>query len=117
MKLIMENWKGFLLSEGAKGIADLPEGVYISVQGNKDLFQVSYTDEKGKDGVVPHGKIVCQSVSEKVPCSGAMQIGLAYATRGWGPLLYDVAMEYATMVANGLTAGRLSVSGLPNRRG
>ena len=105
----MENWKRFLLNEAAKAAEELPEHVFITVKGDKDLFRVTYTDSSGKQQVVPHGEIVCQSIEE--PCGGAMQIGLAYASSGWGPLLYDVAMEHASQIANGLTAGRISVSG------
>ena len=36
------------------------------------------------------------------PCGGAWMIGSAEATSGWGPMLYDVAMEYATMNGGGL---------------
>ena len=35
----------------------------------------------------------------------------ARATSGWGPMLYDVAMEYATENGGGLTPDRGSVSG------
>jgi len=37
-------------------------------------------------------------------------IGSAEAAPGWGPMLYDVAMEYATMNGGGLVADRGSVS-------
>ena len=107
----MENWNRFLLNEAAKTAEELPEHVYITIKGNKNLFHVTYTDINGKEKISPYGKIVCTGVDKEAPCGGAMQIGIAYAPSGWGPLLYDVAMEHASKIANGLTAGRISVSG------
>jgi hypothetical protein len=37
-------------------------------------------------------------------------IGSAEAAKGWGPMLYDVAMEYATMNGGGLMSDRGAVS-------
>ena len=47
MKLIMENWNRFLLNEAAKTAEELPEHVYITIKGNKNLFHVTYTDING----------------------------------------------------------------------
>ena len=44
------------------------------------------------------------------PCDGALKVGNADALSGWGPLLYDVAIEYATQIANGLIPDRDAVS-------
>lgn len=45
------------------------------------------------------------------PCSGAYVVHLTSKTRrGWGPLLYDVAMEIATEKGGGLASDRESVS-------
>ena len=44
-------------------------------------------------------------------CSDAFLIDSTYATtKGWGPLLYDVAMEVATVLGGGLTSSRGLVS-------
>jgi hypothetical protein len=43
-------------------------------------------------------------------CGGALKVGWSEAHPGWGPLLYDVAIEYATMKANGLIPDREEVS-------
>ena len=39
-----------------------------------------------------------------------MMVGRSYAASGWGPLLYDVAIEWATQNAGGLIADRTTVS-------
>ncbi len=44
------------------------------------------------------------------PCGGALNVVYAGAASGWGPMLYDVAMEVATEVGGGLTPDRSSVS-------
>ena len=43
-------------------------------------------------------------------CDGAYIVGVAMADDGWGPLLYDVAIEQATITGKGLTSDRESVS-------
>jgi hypothetical protein len=48
-------------------------------------------------------------------CDEAFVVGVATADDGWGPLLYDVAIEQATISGNGLTSDRESVS--PQARG
>ena len=45
------------------------------------------------------------------PCGDAWQVGGSAATPGWGPLLYDVAMEWATLNGGGLVSDREIVSG------
>ena len=44
------------------------------------------------------------------PCSGGWTIKVAEARKGWGPLLYDVAIEFATERGNGLIPDRSEVS-------
>ena len=43
-------------------------------------------------------------------CDGAYRIVLSAAAKGWGPLLYDVAIEMATMKGSGLVADRSGVT-------
>lgn len=43
-------------------------------------------------------------------CGNAFQVFLSGAAPGWGPLLYDVAIEWATMNGNGLISDRDGVS-------
>ena len=48
-------------------------------------------------------------------CSGAWMVGSSEAMKGWGPFLYDVAIEYATLRGNGLMPDREMVSGEAKR--
>ena len=43
-------------------------------------------------------------------CDGAYYVILSKAAEGWGPLLYDVAIEVATIKGSGLVSDRTSVS-------
>tara|TARA_B100000700_G_scaffold327778_1_gene443402 strand:- start:225 stop:944 length:720 start_codon:yes stop_codon:yes gene_type:complete len=47
---------------------------------------------------------------ENLTCNGAYQVLSAQAAEGWGPLLYDVAIEIATLKGTGLLSDRTSVS-------
>ena len=61
---------------------------------------------------VPHGKIRFGRIQRNPePCLGAWSIWNTFdTTSGWGPLLYDLAIEVATERAGGLTSDRESVS-------
>ena len=112
-----------LLTEAAKKPRDLPAGVHIVIdpQGNRGAA-IHYADEDG-DGIVatqdgPWGEIYIVDVAGHYidsPCGGAWKVSSANAGSGWGPMLYDVAMEYATVMGGGLIADRDAVS--PDARG
>ena len=60
---------------------------------------------------VPYGFIVFGVPKKKGECSGAFVVSyVSETTDGWGPLLYDLAMEYATQQGGGLASDRRSVS-------
>ena len=106
-----------LLKEGAKDVSALVEkDIYIAIdkEGLTD-FNVFYSDEKGnpKDARVSdvHGEVTIMRPDKGTgPCGGALNVVYAGAASGWGPMLYDVAMEVATEVGGGLTPDRSSVS-------
>ena len=122
MKLIMENWRKYL-SEGMKTTDDLPEGIVITIDTDP-----KYGD--GTDGVLFYfakaetpkefigwnsplqGEIRIEPVqlSDQYPCDNGFMVAYSDATKGWGPLLYDVAIEYATLMGNGLMSDRTEVS-------
>ena len=116
MKLLREYIRE-LLTEGAKGVSALVEkDVYIAIDkdGLTD-FNIYYSDENGnpKDSRVSDvwGEITTMTPGEDTgPCSGALNVVYSAAARGWGPMLYDVAMEVATQAGGGLTPDRSSVS-------
>ena len=132
MKLLLENWRKYLLTEGAKTIEDLLsfkdeesgedlkiyiraratgngsiEITYASVDVNGKIYELGYND-------AIHGEVEIVSANyghdDIGPCDGAYQVKWSTATEGWGPLLYDVAIEYATMHGNGLISDREEVS-------
>ena len=111
-----------LLTEAAKGPRDLPSGVHIVIDPRGSLASggaaIHYADEDGRgiaatqDG--PWGEMYIVDITGRQdtgPCGGAWKVSSSRAGSGWGPMLYDVAMEYATVVAGGLIADRDAVSG------
>ena len=108
-----------LLTEAAKGPADLPDNVVIVINPNRGKEVEIYYGIAGNIFLRPEKKDLAygsisiydiQSDPEYGNCGGAMMVGRSYAASGWGPLLYDVAIEWATQNAGGLIADRGSVS-------
>ena len=120
-----------LLTESAKGPADLPEGVYVQINRQGRVALVLYVDKKGEEirapnpqhrgdlPPAPYGEIGIEKPNAEGapggwkmgPCDDAWMVGYSEAAHGWGPLLYDVAMEYATLNGGGMIADRTGVSG------
>ena len=120
MNLLRQYVRGILLKEGAKGPNDLPDDTLIVIDGDPSRGQViiyiSVDDEAAgypelgeMDGL--HGSIRISNTPDAFgACDGAMVVDYSTATHGYGPLLYDIAIEYATIHANGLIPDRRSVS-------
>ena len=109
MKLILENWREFL-TEAMNTATDLPDDVYVAIieQGIDAGFYYADKDgERLKSGPVT-GFVFIQNYEED--CNDAWVIKKTEATKGWGPLLYDVAIEYATEKGAGLAPDRFTVS-------
>jgi hypothetical protein len=88
-------------STGAKGISDLPGDASVTITDNENTFQIVLMVPPGHYGIIkarkaPHG------------CLGAWEIKSANASKGWGPFIYDIAMEYVGK--EGLMCDRTSVS-------
>ena len=107
-----------LLKEAAMGVdALVANDVYITIDkegltdyliyySNKDGIPTTMTDKSDV-----HGEITIMSPDEETgPCGEALNVVYAGAASGWGPMLYDVAMEVATQAGGGLTPDRNSVS-------
>ena len=110
-----------LLQEGAKDIADLESNdLYVTVKklplpranfAAVMYYSDAYGDPLGRSFASIAGEIALSpSAAEGMACDDAWQIEYSEATQGWGPLLYDVAMEFATLNGGGLTPDRVSVS-------
>jgi len=118
MKLLREYIRS-LLTEAAMGTKDLEaiDGAMITITDWGSSANVQYYDA-GKtlarydvpSGRVAIGEIIDPEMWGNGPCGGAWQVQEANADHGWGPLLYDVAIEFATMRANGLVPDRREVS-------
>ena len=66
-------------------------------------------DERGWP-IYGHIKISTIQTGKRGNCDGALKVDIVEASDGWGPLLYDCAIEWATMKAGGLIPDRVAVS-------
>jgi len=92
-----------LLTESAKGPADLPDGVYVGIKNYGDNVAVYYSQADGKrlaELSPPVGRVTVSkpgrsphSAENPGSCLGSWQVISSQVSDGWGPLLYDVAME------------------------
>jgi len=112
MQQLFESWRKYLLSEAMKGPEDLPDGIYIGIRHrDSGTTEVYYSDYQGRMrrgevwGLVRFGHRIGHGQSD---CLGAWSVIISQAGRGWGPLLYDVAIELAG--TDGLMADRESLS-------
>ena len=134
MKQLMENWRRYIsLNEGIDpriqkildrvlktdglGVAigaDPSFGIkfqYIRVWGEEeDEFDI--IDGQIKSNTYPEGAVEIYEAEEynDGPCYEGYIIMATLVDRGWGPLLYEVALEYASERGGGLTADRGIVS-------
>lgn len=107
-----------LLKEAAMGVdALVANDVYITI--DKDSltdYTIYYSNKNGVPTTMTansdiNGEITIMRPDEGTgPCGEALNVVYAGATSGWGPMLYDVAMEVATEIGGGLTPDRSSVS-------
>ena len=92
-----------LLTEAAKGPTDLPDGVYVGIKSGGNIVSVFYASADGnRRGTIepPVGRVAVSrpgrsphSAQNPGSCLGAWQVVSSQVSDGWGPLLYDVAME------------------------
>ena len=125
MKKLLTEWRKYLLTEGMKTVADLPEGSGIAFKKSMDGapgFVYTYEGEKlwiephSRDATpddAPWGSIRIENVQGLYAggtCLKGYMVAGSSAKPGWGPLLYDLAMEWASQEGGGLTADRGVVS-------
>ena len=103
-----------LLTEAAKGPEDLPDDVVVVRKSDGNTISIYYgkADDPSDDEVRPFGSIDIGLANEKNwgPCGNTWMVLMSMASEGWGPLLYDVAMEHATMTGGGMISDRGDVS-------
>jgi len=102
-----------LLNEAAKGIQDIPEGarVVCATLKNNNGFVISLVDQSSEIGWIQFENIPNKFGN----CSDGMTISMSLADQGWGPFLYDLVMEKATIESAGIIPDRTTVSA--NARG
>lgn len=90
MKLLLENWKLFLIEQQSQsdtyfmGLLDkLPEKS-ISIQGKTIRF-TKFAEAQGIKGYI--------SLSAVPDCNNAYKVHWVESTKGWGSLLYELAIE------------------------
>jgi len=110
-----------VLEEGMNTADMLPEDVFITAFEDGDTITVGYSDSSGEmimpwDMDTDEDNDVWGDVSfykrnpNKFRCLDSSIISVTEVADGWGPLLYDVAMEIATIISTGLAADRATVS-------
>ena len=125
MRSLLTEWRKFVLTEGMKTAANLPQGSAIAIRsrGTNPMFVYTYGGKPLYDkpnprfnpGVpegAPWGEVLIGKLkpNSQGDCSDAYGIDHSDTASGWGPLLYDVAMEWASKNGSGLTSDRGSVS-------
>ena len=118
MKLLRETIRKMILLEGMITADQLPEGVIILIKqfrGHGAKIQYARHDPRQQklirtpstveDGC--WGTILIQKGINGIP---VWQVTSSQTGQGYGPLLYDIAMEYATEHGLGLMSDRSSVS-------
>ena len=117
MKLLREYIRA-LLTEAAMGPADLPEDVSVVIADRGTVVRIFYAVEDWdgwkkarRDDVGIGGQVMIRQADRRHgECGGAWEVMGSEAVQGWGPMLYDVAMEYATQNGGGLISDRNAVS-------
>lgn len=106
------------LVEAAMSVSDLPDGLGVQVEilkaGSAANVRIVRLDT-GKPALQAKGDPIeglLRVASEKAfgPADDAWMVAMSSASSGWGPLLYDVAIEVATKLGGGLMADRQTVS-------
>ena len=116
MKLLRETVRRILLQEGMITLDQLPEDIFVEIWAKGKVAIIRYMKEHPKSGflVTPSpetdpiwGLVIIRKSEDQI---GLWEVTQAGAADGCGPLLYDVAMEYATENGIGLVSDRRNVS-------
>ena len=136
MNLLREYIKA-VLTEAAKGLSEFEErDMYIAAEDSGDAFEIKLydfdpsssgpgtpdvTSPAGVNSSFPDGALgiisaMKQPLPDNGPCLDSFTITwVSVQESGWGPLLYDLAMELATSKGSGLTPDRTNVSFQANK--
>jgi len=108
-----------VLQEAALQPDEIPDGIYVKVDAiSEDEISIDFVDENfkqlkySKEGE-PYGVVIIDTsvqYGERFPCLDAMMVAFSDASHGWGPMLYDIAIEISTLLGGGLVADRTNLS-------
>ena len=107
-----------LLTEAAYGLSEFKKrGFGITIEDRGGSFEIKLHDvwppERGYFGII---SAMQNAEPDNGPCLGGYTVTWSSVEEsGWGPLLYDIAMEYATAKGSGLTPDRTNVSFQANK--
>lgn len=105
MKLLRQTIRKLILEQGMKTPADL--GLYrVRIQDISQDIRISIVGQP-RTGMLSLGHIDIRKAGNNL-CDNAWEVVKSRADHGWGPLLYDVAIEL--LGENGLMCDRQSVS-------
>jgi len=114
-----------LLTEAARGLSEFEElGMYVVIEDLDNQFEIKLYGFDPTDwilGSAPSSTFpddalglisaMKEASTDNGPClDGFTVTWVSVSESGWGPLLYDLAMELATSKGSGLTPDRHSVS-------
>jgi hypothetical protein len=90
MRKLLERWRDFM-NESAMGVAEIPKDWGITIKDGTKKAIITLEDYREKKVM---GKVVILN-DDKVECIDALMVQSSEAPSGYGPMLYDVAMELA----------------------
>lgn len=117
MKSLLEKWDSFL-NEGMITPESLPEDVVVVIDMKYYPEEVGFSFQYMENGKPvkyinrPSGNLLITKTSPHIHgrCFDSYIVSWSSAEKGWGPLLYDIAIEWATQRSKGLMPDRYSVS-------
>ena len=118
MKHLRQYIRQLLLTEAMKTPADLPDDVVVVINADSKAASIYYgmannPSEYASLDRSTMGAIDIYSLKGHPGygnCGDAWMVGGSGAKEGFGPLLYDIAIEWATQNGGGLISDRSSVS-------
>ena len=96
-----------------KTIDDLPPDVVVAIKPKINGYSIYYANVNNtqREPSYPKGYLEIERPnSDTGPCDNAYLLNQLKADNLWGPLLCDIAIEFATKIANGLALDRYYVS-------
>lgn len=107
--------RAILLTEAAKTAADLGDDCFVRIieEGNSATIEIISATATSRGMLEILGKIqisAAEFLDDGGAADGAWIVRHSKANKCWGPMLYDLAIEYATKRANGLASDRFGVS-------